>query len=49
MLFYDVQYWDNAEGCWRFRIVEDYKLDSILNNPNNERITYRPYDNKYPY
>lgn len=48
-MFYDVQYWDNSEGCWRFRIVNEWQLETILSNPNNERVSYRPYNTYYPY
>lgn len=38
---FNVDFWSNDEQCWRYETVTGTQLQSILNNPSNERITYR--------
>ena len=45
---YNVDYWSNEENCWRFSTVTGPQLKNILENPKNERVTYREIDYSYP-
>lgn len=38
---YDVEFWANEEGCWRYLTVTGPQLKAILENEQNERISYR--------
>ncbi len=45
---FDVEFWSNEDNCWRFLTVTGPQLKNILENPKNERITYKEIDYSYP-
>lgn len=38
---YDVEFWSKEEGCWRYLTVTGPQLKTILENEQNERVSYR--------
>lgn len=38
---FNVDFWSNSEHCWRYETVTGTQLQSILSNPDNERVTYK--------
>lgn len=49
MEIYNVEYWDKVNECWKFEMVNSWKLDAILKNPNYERVRFERWENTFPY